>query len=246
MTLRTHGGREEDLHYEHIARFYDRFDTEGSGCWLWRGQRRGPDDPYGCLNVRGVKLNAHRIAFALAHGHCPPSESPVKVCKSCDTPLCVRHDHLYLSEIKARQADAVERGRRRPNDSVMQPAQDTAAALCRARTHCRYGHQLAGTNLYRRNNGTRDCRTCRNRVGFRSKAILAPLNAKKLQRNLNWLSSVGREFTAAEFSKAMNLQNASAQLDLLERNGLVRVSFAGDNTRWHPRRYKATDHEGPS
>lgn len=92
-----------------VARFHARY-RRGSGCWLWLGKpnRYG----YGRLSVgaRGaaVELLAHRIAWALAYGDIPAG---MMVCHSCDTPPCVRPDHLFLGTNVDNVADRHAKGR---------------------------------------------------------------------------------------------------------------------------------------
>jgi hypothetical protein len=78
---------------------------------LWTGQRsRGK---YGMLS--GVRVGdryttayAHRIAYELTHGVIPDG---LVVCHRCDTPLCVRPDHLFLGTQADNLNDARRKGR---------------------------------------------------------------------------------------------------------------------------------------
>lgn len=81
------------------------------GCWLWSA---GKDkDGYGKfqLNVPGrrqqIHVRAHRYAFFLANGRWPEPE----VLHACDTPACVRPDHLGEGTRAQNRADTVARGR---------------------------------------------------------------------------------------------------------------------------------------
>lgn len=84
-------------------------------CWLWRGplDRSG----YGKLRVceAGVArtVSAHRLAWTLAHGPIPEG---LLVCHHCDTPACVRPDHLFLGTHIDNMADMVRKGRARTSD----------------------------------------------------------------------------------------------------------------------------------
>ncbi len=94
------------------------------GCWLWRGKTyRGG---YGTFYVgralapslshrislgRWCKTGAHRIAYALWVGAVPAG---LLVCHHCDTPACVRPEHLFLGTQRDNIMDASRKGRLRP------------------------------------------------------------------------------------------------------------------------------------
>lgn len=64
------------------------------GCWFWRGYRR--PDGYGEISdgtPRHRKLRTHRVAWELTNG---PIPGGLEACHRCDTPACVRPDHLFL------------------------------------------------------------------------------------------------------------------------------------------------------
>jgi hypothetical protein len=90
--------------------------TRGDGCWLWTGYRNR--DGYGSINLgsgANVMLLTHRVSWTLAHGEIPTGQY---VCHHCDTPACVRPDHLFLGDQSANMKDGVAKGR------VHLPAQD--------------------------------------------------------------------------------------------------------------------------
>lgn len=77
-------------------------------CWFWRGTFNSVTG-YGVFSHRAV----HRFSWTLAHGIIP---SGLHVCHHCDTPLCVRPDHLFLGTPKENQLDSVRKGRRAYGD----------------------------------------------------------------------------------------------------------------------------------
>lgn len=107
-------------------------------CWEWQGgiSVKG----YGTFSFLGRQHLAHRIAWFLTHGYFP--KWPRSLDHLCRNRKCVRPDHLEDVDIK----ENVLRG-------VGQPA------LNARKTHCKYGHPLAGNNIIVRHDG-RACRLC--------------------------------------------------------------------------------------
>jgi hypothetical protein len=89
-------GRRGPIPRDPAERFWARVE-KSDGCWLWIG----PADAagYGRMGV-GSKANGtkgvvivHRFSWQLAFGPIPDG---MFVCHRCDTPACVRPDHLFL------------------------------------------------------------------------------------------------------------------------------------------------------
>lgn len=78
------------------------------GCWLWTGAKTTEANPYGVIRHLTVKRLAHRVAWELEHGPIPDG---LHVCHRCDTPLCVRGDHLFLGTNAENTADKIRKGR---------------------------------------------------------------------------------------------------------------------------------------
>jgi len=76
-----------------------------SECWLWIGM---VDGQYGRFKVGRRRYAAHRLAYALAYGHCPDD---LVVRHTCDTPLCVAPHHLILGTDAENIADRDQRNR---------------------------------------------------------------------------------------------------------------------------------------
>jgi hypothetical protein len=91
-------GTEEECFWAKVAR------ADGDECWLWKAAVHG--NGYG--NFRSD--NAQCAAWRLTHGPIPDG---LEVCHSCDVPLCVRPDHLFLGTPKENTQDAKRKGRLR-------------------------------------------------------------------------------------------------------------------------------------
>jgi predicted DNA-binding protein (UPF0251 family) len=75
------------------------------GCWLWTGYVR---NRYGSFQIAGRHVYAHRVSYALAFGSVPAGKH---VLHRCDTPRCVRPDHLFLGSPLDNVRDMRAKGR---------------------------------------------------------------------------------------------------------------------------------------
>lgn len=73
------------------ARFWEKV-RKTEGCWLWEGASPG-DRGYGTIRVGDDNVGTHRVSWMLHYGPIPEGKI---VCHHCDTPECVRPDHLFL------------------------------------------------------------------------------------------------------------------------------------------------------
>lgn len=81
---------------------------KGPGCWLWL---RGTfDNGYGQFRVGPRKMRTHRVSYLLSCGQIPAG---LRVCHTCDTPLCVNPDHLWLGTDADNVHDCQAKGRGR-------------------------------------------------------------------------------------------------------------------------------------
>lgn len=103
--------------------------TKGPDCWLWNGSiTRGgyPSFWTGTYHVRG-----NRYVWKLNYGAIP---SGFHVCHKCDTPLCVRLDHLWLGTKRENAEDMVAKARNaRGGDHVAASLSNEQATEIRAR-----------------------------------------------------------------------------------------------------------------
>ena len=76
------------------SRFWSKVDKRGlNECWLWTGAVCGGANGYGCIKIAGRAVRANRVAWEMAYGPVPEG---LLVCHSCDTPLCVNVQHLWI------------------------------------------------------------------------------------------------------------------------------------------------------
>ena len=116
-------------------------------CWKWTGATRGKEGVLYGVAWDGEKLiGAHRYSYELRHGEIPEGGEyrGMCVCHSCDTPLCVNPDHLFLGTHKNNMEDKVKKGR--GTGSI---------------THCKRGHEFTDKNTYVAKGGFRHCKRCR-------------------------------------------------------------------------------------
>lgn len=106
----------------------------GDGCWEWVAAC--DSGGYGVFHLDKRTLCAHRISYEIFVGEIPEKH---ELHHTCNNRKCVRPDHLR----------------------ALLPADhpDTMPDLNRRKTHCKRGHPLVESNIYR-SNGKRGCRTC--------------------------------------------------------------------------------------
>lgn len=124
----------------------------GSGqndCWLWQAWNNGRG--YGLIKVNGKAVLAHRYSYELAYG---PIGLGRVIDHLCRQPGCVNPSHLEAVTQKVNTERAVG------------PVWERR----RNQTHCVYGHELAGDNLYVRKDGKRACKTCKNQATRKARA----------------------------------------------------------------------------
>jgi len=94
------------LSADDLERFWS-FVDQSAQCWLWIGYC--DDDGYGRFGIGGQVALAHRLSYVLAGNTLAPGD---RVLHSCDTPACVRPDHLWSGTQRANIEDCIRKGRR--------------------------------------------------------------------------------------------------------------------------------------
>jgi uncharacterized protein (DUF433 family) len=76
-----------------------------NGCHLWTGHTL---NGYGKLRFKGDRIYTHRAAYQLAHGDLT---NELCVCHTCDNPICINPEHLFLGSRAINNADKVAKNR---------------------------------------------------------------------------------------------------------------------------------------
>jgi hypothetical protein len=88
-------------------------------CWLWVGASDGGG--YGMIGLDGKMAKAHRLSWIMSNGPIPEGQW---VLHHCDTPACVRPDHLFLGDRQANMDDMVAKGRADRTKKIKQTAEE--------------------------------------------------------------------------------------------------------------------------
>lgn len=120
--------------------FWDRV-NKTERCWLWTGAIWG-NNSYGCTRFNGKCQQAHRVSWQLINGPISPG---MQILHHCDTPLCVRPDHLFLGTPHTNSLDAVAKGRKSNGN--------------RGKKYCKRGHEFTLENTRLDGKG-RQCKIC--------------------------------------------------------------------------------------
>lgn len=111
-----------------------------SGCWLWLGATFKTG--YAMWNIEGHTKRAHRVIYEALVGPIPDGAVTDHTCR---VRCCVNPSHIELVTNKI---------------NVLRGIGSTAVNA--RKTHCKRGHELAGSNVYRYiNRFGRECRQCR-------------------------------------------------------------------------------------
>ena len=91
---------------EFLEHFLAKIASEpNTSCWLWTGCT---NTRYGVVGRDRRNAYAHRVAYELFVGPIPEGKH---VLHTCDTPLCVNPEHLWLGAPADNSRDMVQKGR---------------------------------------------------------------------------------------------------------------------------------------
>lgn len=102
---------------ERFWSFVDRGNL--NGCWMWNGGKFGSG--YGCFYDFKIRkqVQAHRWVFENIKNMEIPAG--MEVCHSCDNPLCVNPDHLWVGTHRENMDDMFSKNRRREPSGEEKP-----------------------------------------------------------------------------------------------------------------------------
>lgn len=85
-----------------LEQMWSNTDRTHGECWLWKGANRKTDG-YGVFSVNSKQWLTHRLAWCATHSEgIPPG---LQVCHTCDTPLCINPNHLFVGTTQVNTAD---------------------------------------------------------------------------------------------------------------------------------------------
>ena len=91
------------------SRFWSKVNIlESDSCWEWTDHVDSGN--YGRFKINGKSWKASRVAWTLINGEIP-AEGKNCVCHSCDNPICVNPNHLFLGSIADNNLDRDKKGR---------------------------------------------------------------------------------------------------------------------------------------
>jgi len=96
---------------ETIAELLDRHSVPVTecGCIIWMGRVHGGSG-YGKMRIDGEDgFSAHRVSWEEANGR--PVPPNMLVCHTCDMPLCINPQHLFLGTNQDNCDDKIAKGR---------------------------------------------------------------------------------------------------------------------------------------
>jgi hypothetical protein len=88
-----------------LERFWGRVNRTDT-CWLWTGHTIGHG--YGMIKHNGTSILTHRLSYELHYDAIPDG---LYCLHHCDTPSCVRPDHLFLGTAQDNSRDMSSKGR---------------------------------------------------------------------------------------------------------------------------------------
>lgn len=107
------GAKERDRNSCPIS---ERVEVTKDGCHEWQGGKmkskwsKTEFKSYGTLHINRRVILAHRLMWNLMKGRIPQG---LGVLHTCDNPLCINIEHLFLGTAEDNTADALRKGRKR-------------------------------------------------------------------------------------------------------------------------------------
>lgn len=80
-------------------------------CWIWIGSPSG--NGYGQLRFEGVTYRSNVLSYLINKGNIP---ARMYICHTCDNPICVNPNHLFVGTPSDNAKDRQQKGRGRPMD----------------------------------------------------------------------------------------------------------------------------------
>ena len=100
-----------------LENFMRKVEKKPSGCWIWTG---GTGKGYGRFRYEGKTITSPRAAYLLFKGK-PEGFERLNVCHSCDVPLCVNPDHLFVGTTQENVDDKMKKNRHKTAKGAEQP-----------------------------------------------------------------------------------------------------------------------------
>ncbi len=95
-------------------RFWEKVQKDSDDkCWKWIGGKFS--NGYGQFYKNPCKITAHRFSYELANGEI---DKNLKVCHTCDNPICVNPNHLFVGTQKDNIQDMIKKKRHNFNDAI--------------------------------------------------------------------------------------------------------------------------------
>jgi len=114
-----------------------------TNCWEWTGGKNNIG--YGMIRDGDRMRTTHRVSYEVHNKQSIPKY--LCVCHSCDNPICINPNHLWLGTRAQNTQDMLNKGRRNWTTSGWVKGQP------RPKIKCKYcSAEMAASNLYRWHN----------------------------------------------------------------------------------------------